>query len=155
MIVNPTPITAATFNGYWITNVQLILGTGKPGILQADLLPYDGQHLLATGGKRVSEVKLVQKATTDAPIAAMLTALNAEITRLSGNADAFNILTVSAPDPAKPVSIAVLWQAIGDKKSASYVIKDAYALAATDPQFAGVFSSTMAAIAGLAGLTVA
>jgi hypothetical protein len=154
MIVNPTPITAATFNGYWITNAQLILGTGKPGILQANMLPYDGQHLLATGGRQVSELNVTKKATDDAAFDGMLTSLKAEIARLSGNADAFGILHVSAPDPAKPVSIQVLWQETADKESSSYAIKDAYALAATDTQFAQVFGTAMAIIAGLAGLTV-
>ena len=151
MIANPTPVTAAPFNGMWITNLGIFLPTeAKPkGFIAGNLLPYDGTHLLANTGTRLYVGDLATKCTTDAPLAAMLGALEVELQRLAATTAAVEYLSVMAPRPARPVLVSAKFT--GGK---FHQIRDCYALAATDSVFAGVFQSVMAEIAHQAGLTV-
>lgn len=156
MIVNPTPITPATMSGMWVANVRIQLpASGDPrpriasGSFSARLLPYDGTHLLATGGKNVVIENLTSKRASDSTFDAVIASIIAEIERQAGKTG-LTTLTVIAPDPARPVI------AIGDFPDRSrHMIADCYALAATDEVFAGVFQSAMAEIARQAGLSVA
>lgn len=155
MIINPNPIVASTFNGYWITNAQFIQNAGVMKMLQANLLPYDGTHLLATGQKRVNELDLATKMESDANLSAVITSIKAEIARLSGHSEDFHIMQINAGDPSKPVTATIMW----DKPETGeaipmYRIADCFALCASDTQFAGVFQNTMGEIARLGGLNV-
>jgi hypothetical protein len=146
-ILNPTPVTPQTFSGMWVQHLNIVLPTeGKPkGVIQAQLLPYDGTNLLALGGKRVMKpLPSLESATTQ-----MLDNLKAEVARLSGNASAPLQIMVSAQDPTKPVKATVR---LADRKM--HNIEDCFALAATDSSFATVLGSTLAEIARIAGLQI-
>lgn len=152
MIQNPTPIQAATFAGMWITNLGIFLPTTeKPkGFIGGNFLPYDGQHLLATGGKRLFVGDLSTKRTTDTQLDAVLTALETECKRQANKNVAVKFIQTIAPDPTKPVIAQVFF--IG---GTNYRIADCFALAATDTTFANVFLTAMAEMARQAGLVVA
>ena len=150
MIVNPTPITAGTFGGFWIRNISVMLPTEThQGILSAELLPYDGEHLLATGAKRVALNDLKTKRTTDAQLNAMLTALVDEVKRQKNTTAEPRIVSVQAPDPSKPVVASVQFT---DKTA--HVIRDCFVLASTDLTFAGALQQVLGEVARQAGLTV-
>ena len=151
LIVNPTPITAATFSGMWVNQLQIFfpLETEK-GFIQGNLLPYDGTHLLAVGGKQVRVFDLEAKRKTDANLDGMLTALVAELKRQSKFSVDVKFVNVIATDPAKPV-VAMAFFADNTR----YVITDCFALAGTDATFAGVLNNTLGEVAHLAGLTIA
>jgi hypothetical protein len=146
-ILNPTPVTPSTFAGMWVQHLAIVLPTDeKPkGVINANLLPYDGSNLLVLGGKRAVAPLPTQDASTNA----MLTSLKAELARLSGNTTDPLTITVSAQDPSKPVRASIRF---ADKKV--HNIADCFALAATDQSFAGVFVSAMGEIARLAGLEI-
>jgi hypothetical protein len=148
MIANPTPIQAATFNGMWITMLQIIFPTvDKPrGIIQGRLLPYDGTTLLALGGKEAMRSIPSQ----DAQTTAMLTALETEVKRLANTTAAVRSIQVFANDPSKPVFAQFTF--VGVKQP--HRIVDCFALAATDAMFAGVLNATMAEVARIAGLKI-
>jgi hypothetical protein len=151
-IVNPTPVvTTGTFGIMWINAAGIFLTTkDKPnGFLQATLQPYDGTHLLSTGGKRVFQPNLVTARAANPTLDSALTALLAEAQRIAGETVAVSLVTISAPDPAKPVGIQVFF---ADGKH--HNIPDGFALAAGDTTFAGVFSNVMAALAELAGCAI-
>ena len=151
MIVNPTPVTTNTFDGMWVRNIGLMLPVdGHQGVLSAELLPYDGVHLLATNGKRVSINNLVDKRKTDANLDAMLTAIVAEVKRQKNTAVEPRIVSVQAQDPTKPVVASVQFV---DKTS--HVVKDCFTLAGTDQTFGAVLQQVMSEIARKAGLKVA
>ena len=156
MIVNPTPITPQTFNGMWVANVRLALpNTDFPvtfreghGSFNATLLPYDGAHLLATGGKPVRVENLLTKRAEDATFDGEVTAIIAEIERQASKTGLCT-LSVYGGDPARPV-VAIAEFADHTR----HTIADCYALAGTDTVFAGVFQAAMVEIARQAGLTV-
>lgn len=152
MIQNPAPQSATTFNGMWVTNLGIFLPTEeKPkGFIGGNFLPYDGTHLLATGGKRLFVGDLAQKRTTDQQIDAMLTSLVAEVQRQAGKTVAVKFIQTTAPDPAKPVTAQIAFE-----DGTFHRIADCFALCASDQVFAGVFMGAMAEIARQAGLTVA
>ena len=151
LIINPTPITAATFNGMWINQLQIFFPlAAQKGFIQGNLLPYDGTHLLATGGKSVRTFNLAGKRITDSNLDSTLTALQAELKRQSKNNADQKFVNVSAPDPAKAVVATVFFA-----DDTHYTVTNCYALAGTDATFAGVLNNTMATVARLAGLTVA
>jgi len=149
-IINPTPITTGTFGGMWIRNISVMLPTEThQGVLSAELLPYDGTHLLATGGKRVALNDLKTKRTTDAQLDALLTAIVAEVKRQKNTTVEPRIVSVQAPDPTKPVVATVQFM---DKTS--HVVSDCFTLCGTDATFAQVFQSVLGGVAQLAGLNV-
>ena len=150
MINNPAPVIASTFSGMWVTNLQVIFPTSaKKGILQANLLPYDGTHLLAAGGKRAFVNDIVAARSTDSVLDGVLTSLVAEVQRQSSKTSAPQIIQVNAQDPTGKVSAQVIFEG-----HSVYRIADCYALCATDEIFAGVFLSMMGEVARLAGLTI-
>ena len=159
MIINPTPQTPGVFNNMWVAN--MILQQPDPdfpaplfqqgyGRLNATLLPYDGTHLLATGRKVVFISKLTDKMTEDTVFAGVITALLAEAQRQAKVTTAVKSVSLSAPDPTKPVVVSAKFV-----DGTTYAIPDCWALAGTDSVFAGVFNNTEVEIARLAGLTVA
>ena len=149
-IINPTPITAGTFGGMWIRNISVMLPVeNHQGVLSAELLPYDGAHLLATGAKRVALNDLKTKRTTDAQLDALLTALVAEVKRQKNTTAEPRIISVQAPDPSKPVVATVQFV---DKTS--HVVRDCFGLCGKDKTFAQVFQSVMGGVAQLAGLSI-
>ena len=130
MIPNPTPITA-TFSGMWIQNARII---GQR--VDARIVPYDGQaHLLATGAREVRAKQLPEE------LAAQITAV---LQRLADTDQTPRIVHVSAFDPAKPVSVTVMFAGLRP-----YTIRDAFALAGTDAEFGAVFQTAMLTVAGL------
>lgn len=131
----------------WVQHLNIVLPTeDKPkGVIQAQLLPYDGTNLLALGGKRVlKSLPSAESATTQ-----MLDNLKAEVARLSGNTSAPLQIMVSAQDPTKPVRATVRF---ANRKM--HNIEDCFALAATDSKFAGVLNATLSEIARIAGLQI-
>ena len=152
MINNPTPITTGIFSGMWITSLQIIFPEGgKKGILQATFLPYDGVHLLATGGKKVFLNDLTTVRSNNTVLDSMLTALVVEVNRQASNTLVPRIIQVNAPNPT---SVKVAPAQIIFEDQSVYRIDDCFALCATDATFAGIFSNTMGEIATLAGLTI-
>ncbi len=150
-IVNPTPITAATFSGMWINQLQIFFPLGaQKGFIQGGLLPYNGTQLLATGGRSIRVFDLAGKRVTDSNLDSTLKALQAELKRQSNKNTDQKFLNVSAPDPSKPVSATAFFS-----DGTHFTIPDCYALAGKDSAFAGVFGATMATVARLAGLTIA
>ena len=136
-IINPTPVTTGTFGGMWVTSLQLFLD-GKD-FIQANFLPYDGTHMLATGGTRLNQK------IAPADFAALAT----EAKRQANKTADIKFLQLHGNDPAKPV-VARAFFTDGTMHS----IPDCFGLCATDPTFAQVFLGTMAQVATLAGLTV-
>jgi hypothetical protein len=135
----------------WINQLQIFFPIDEQkGFIQGSLLPYDGTHLLATGGRSVRVFNLAAKRKTDASLDSMLAGLVAELARQSKTATAVRFLSVSSLDPSKPVLVTVFFA-----DDTHYTIADCYALAATDSVFAGVFTGTLTKVATLSGLTVA
>lgn len=151
MIINPTPVTAATFDGMWVTNLGLYFPvTELPhSFLSARLSQYDGTNLLSTGGKYLNLPNLAASRAADAVLEASISDLLAECQLLAASESPVSMLLVSAPDPTKPV-----WARIVFVDKEFHDIHDCYALAATDPVFATVFQNTLEEIARLSGLTV-
>jgi hypothetical protein len=151
MIANPTPITAATFAGMWITNLEIFFPTAeKPrGFIGGNLLPYDGSHLLATGGVRVWVGNLAGKRTTDTTLDGVLAALTAECQRQASKTAAVRTIIVMAMSPAQPVVAMILFT-----DGTYHTIADCFGLASTDATFAGVFMDVMAEVARQAGLEI-
>jgi hypothetical protein len=149
-ILNPNPVTPATFSGMWIASLHLMFpSAAKRGMLSARLLPYDGQHLLATGGVDLRLTDLAAKRQADPAFDSMLTSLEVELDRQSGTDAAWERLTVVAPDPTKPV-VATAFTV----ERAHHRIPDCFVLAATDAGFAAVLQATLSEVARQAGLTV-
>jgi hypothetical protein len=148
----------------WISKLHLSLVNDWHGFLMAKLLPYDGQYLLATGGKDVFIRDLQNVRKTDMTLDAVLTALDIEIQRQYGNefkkhlpnlegvtvpSPSLITLQVFADDPSKPVKANAFCDS-----GAIVTIEDCFALTATDQQFAQVFISTMGEIARQAQLSL-
>ena len=157
MIKNPTPVTPQTFNGMWVSNVRLVLpNTDFPetfreghGSFNAMLLPYDGTHLLATGGKPVFVENLLTKRAADSTFDGVIASIVTEVERQAGKTG-LRSLTVMGGDPSKPV------RAMAEFVDLSrHTIADCLTLAGTDSVFGGVFQSAMNEIARQAGLSVA
>ena len=132
-IQNSSPIVASTFSNMWIQQLQIFLPQGN---VQANFLPCDGTHLLATGGKGIMQI---------AP-SGSFTALIAEVKTLANKTVEPTLVQVFASDPTKPVSAQCIFS---DKTN--YRIADIYALAATDATFAGILGNTLVLVAGMAG----
>lgn len=156
MIQNPTPVTPQTFNGMWVSNVRLVLPNSDfpetfregHGSFNAMLLPYDGTHLLATGGKPVSVENLLTKRAEDSTFDGVIASIVTEVERQAGKTDLRSLMVIGN-DPTKPV------RAIGEFADLSrHTIADCLTLAGTDEVFGGVFQSAMNEIARQAGLTV-
>ena len=145
MINNPTPITTNVFDGMWITSIQIMLPhENHKGMLNASLLPYDGdKHLLAIGRKDV------RKPIPDAAIDAMIDAVTTEVKRQAATDRAVRVIHVNAPDPSKPVTAMVMFA-----EGRHHFIQDCFALAGTDQTFAAILGNVMAAIASIAGLSI-
>ena len=130
----------------WIQSLQIMLPSDKNprGILRARLLPYDGTtNLLAIGSKDVMR----PIPSTEAPLTAMLATITAEVLRLADTDRSVRVIHVNAPDPAKPVSCAIMFT-----EGRPHFIPDCFALATTDASFATVLQGTMGEVARLAGL---
>ena len=96
-IINPTPVTTSTFAAIWINYARLEFGPSPVPCLFASFLPYDGSaHLLANGGKIINIA-----ASANAAIAPLLAALQAEVTRQSGNNAALQRCIIAASDPGQ------------------------------------------------------
>lgn len=145
MITNPNPVTA-TFSGMWISRLSIILPReGRKGTLIAVLNPYDAdtQILLATGLRRVQVgLPTESEALTDAIEVAIT-----EVQRIANTDREVADITVTAHDPKLPVGIAIRFT-----EGNGHAIKDAFALAGTDAQFASVFNTVMSSVAEAAGL---
>jgi hypothetical protein len=152
MIQNPNPITPQTFSGMWITSLSIFLPAAErpKGFITAHFLPFDGQNLLATGGKRYFGNDLAAKRTTDPVLDSMLASLEDECKRQAGKTSAVKFVTVQAPDPVKPVMAQIAFV-----DGTFHRIPDCFVTCGTDATFAGVFATAMGVIAELAGLTVA
>ena len=150
MIQNPNPVSTSTFSGMWITNLSVILPTAdKAGLLTVNFQPYDGSHLLATGGKRFAIMDIAKKSEEDATFKTMIDTLIAECKRQANKDGDIKFINVMAQDTARPVVAQIVFD---DK--IPYTIKDCFALAGSDTAFAGVFQGTMNEVAKLAGLSV-
>ena len=151
MIQNPTPITASTFSGMWITNLSLFLPTAEKatGFLNVNFQPYDGQHLLVNGGKRFAINDIAKKETEDTTFKTMLDTLVTECKRQAGKDIDVKFINVMAPDTTKTVMAQIAFI-----DGSFYTIKDCFALAGSDSVFGGVFQGTMIAIAKEAGLSM-
>ena len=161
-IVNPTPETPLniTFTGrWWIVSIRINfpipsfpvpLAKELYGSLSAGFLQYDGTHLLATGDKPLILPKLTDKIAADTVFAGVFNSLVAEVKRQAVVSTELASLTLIAPDPAKPVRVAVQFV-----DGINFSIPDCYAMGKTDSVFAGVFSAVEAEIARQAGLVIA
>lgn len=148
-IQNPTPIeTTATFDKLWVAHLRVVL-SGEAQYLHAHLLPYNGSHVLQAQPRLVRIVDLAAKRPQDAQLDAVLSALEAEAKRHAGTAEVRSV-SVQAGSPERPV-VVVIEKGEGQEP---YLIRDCFALAATDTQFATVLNGTLAEIARLASTTV-
>jgi hypothetical protein len=140
MIANPSPIQA-TFGGMWITKLHIL----PSHVINATMQPFDAAtgHLLATG-----EVHARAKADNQT-VAPVIASIRATIARLSGNQSDLRLVNVSAPAPSQPVRIMAAFES-----GPPYIIRDAFALAATDQDFAATLQATMAEVATIANLSV-
>lgn len=137
MIVNPNPVTPLPFNGMWINRLHLSLVGAS--LARATFLPYDGTNLLATG--KQSATGSLTEGVKDALVAKLKSLDNTFVTPIT--------VDVQADDPTKPVKAMIRFTS-----GPPLIIPDCYALCGTDPEFAQVFSNTMADIAALAGLEI-
>lgn len=158
MIQNPTPITTGTFNGMWISNIRLKMPDlvftdpvfpQSRGSFTATLLPYDGNHILASNIVRVTIPDLKAKRSADYGFDAIITSIIAEAKRQSGQPNDPVSVIVYAPDPTKLVSASFEFP-----NKITHMVKDCYALCSTDSTFASVFISVMGEVAKQAGLPV-
>ena len=145
MIINPTPITCDTMDRMWITSFRLF-----PDTMLADLLPYDGQRLLAVGGKTLRLMRLDEARAADEELDACVTAVLSEVARQAGNTSTCKCLSMTAPNPGAPAVAIALFET-----GLPLRVLDCWALAASDPVFAGVWQRTMATIARLSGCPTA
>jgi len=131
MIPNPTPITA-TFNGMWISNARIEMPAGK---VNAKLQGYDPntKHLLATGNKDIYGKAISPQLLAD---------IVSNLKRIAGRNADIRLINVIAPDPSKNVAISVMFA-----EGTPYILRDAFALAETDQDFAEVFTEAMEFIA--------
>jgi hypothetical protein len=131
MIPNPTPVTA-TFNGMWISNARIIMPAGR---IDARVQAYDPttKHLLATGSKDVRGKALTPE---------LVASITAHLKRIAVRNSDIRVIHVGASDPTKPVNVTVMFS-----EGRPYSIRDAFALAATDEDFAEVFTAAMNFIA--------
>lgn len=158
MIINPNPTTPGTFNGMWIANFRVTfpdpvfsnpIFPQSMGAAYANLLPYDGTHLLATGNKPVVIRDLQTERAQDAEFDAMLNSLEAECKRQAGKTAMIKSVQVMAPDPAKPVTAQIVFV-----DGTTHRIPDCFALSASDTIFGAMFTAAMEEIARLAGFVV-
>ena len=150
MINNPIPITPSTFSGMWITNLQIILNNSTTnGRINAMLLPYDGVHLLALGGKQISTRDLSATIISNHTLNSAISELLDLVSSRSKNTSAVLSIQVVALDPSKPVTAMVHFS-----DGNPYRINDCFKLCSTDAVFYTVFNNTMIEIAKLANLTV-
>jgi hypothetical protein len=150
-------IKAAIFDKMWINRVRLELPDPvftepifpqSKGRFNASLLPYNGTHLLATGGEKVNIEDLNAKRASDTTFDSIVTAFTAEVDRQSTKTGLKSI-TIIANDPAKPVRLMAEYL-----DSQPFTIADCFALSKTDNTFGTAFESAMDEIARQAGLTV-
>jgi hypothetical protein len=151
-ITNPTPISSLEFSRMWITGASLVSRGGKT-VLSAELAPYDGTHLLATGTIHVAK----QNIEKEASMTSVLPALTEKIRALATAAGIAptskqEIVQIVAPDPARLVTATVLFRKAQGVLEKPLTIPDVFGMAAVDPDFGTVVGQMMEAIAGFAGL---
>ena len=150
-ILNPTPINPTSFNNMFVANMLLTLPTDiSNGQMFATILPYNGEHLLATGGKRLTILNLKDSMEKDASLATMVTNIVAEAKRQANSTSTVSRISVYAPDPTIPVRVVVQFE----DTPKPFMINDCFTLASTDAQFGTIFLSAMAEVATRAGLSV-
>jgi hypothetical protein len=151
MIQNPTPITASTFSGMWVTNFSAFFPVeNRPnGLLIAGFSPFDGAHLLATGGQRLFINNLVTARAGDATFNTQMSALTVECKRLAGTDQDVEFVSVRALDPSKPITAATKFV-----DGSFHNIRDCMTLAGTDATFAAAFNSIMGELARKQGLSI-
>ena len=151
MIANPSPTTPAPFVGMWVTKLTVILPTAERprGLIDGDLLPYNGAQLLSTGGAKVNIPDLASQRATDPALSGVLLALTDECKRQANKAASLTAIVVAAPDPALLVTATLVF---ADRTT--HIIPDCFALCAADPVFAGTFLAAMGEVARQAGLSM-
>jgi len=143
MIINSNPITAGVFDGIWISRLSIHWpGYGHQGMLHAELHPYDGTHLLATGTCRVSKHQL----ELDSTWLGILTDAQSWLAAAIQDETGVRSVHVKAPDPTRPVVMVARFLS-----GNSCHISDCFAYAASQPAFGQIFATTMAAVAAEAG----
>jgi hypothetical protein len=145
-ILNPDPKQLGTTSAMWVTSFLLRLDAGN--LFTASLLPYDGAHLAALGGKRV--VKRVSEIRQNPQVDSIIGTLVSELQRIAGTPQPIASLSVAASDPSNPVVATIRFAG----SIRPFTIPNCFALCASDPQFANVFGSVMGLIATLAGLEI-
>ena len=101
VITNPNPIAPGACNKYWIASLTL----SNP-LFSATLRPFDGQFVVGNASKAK---QVVADASKDSAAAAVVTAAFAQITRLSGNAAAVEVVTYYEADPLAPVAVTAVF----------------------------------------------
>ena len=131
MLEHPNPITVSgTFNGLWIKSARINIG----GPIIVTSVHFNGSQILG------DDSNSVHRAST---ATAINDAVVAEVTRLTSRTG-LRAVSVNAPSPSKPICVVCSFDS-----GAPHIIKDAYALAATDHVFGAAFASVMTAIGNL------
>ena len=134
VLTNPSPVTPNACNEYWVTSITL----SNP-LLAAALCPFDGQYVIGNASK---SKRIVADTSRDSAALAAVNAVFAQISRLSGNSAAVNVVTTSEADPLSPVAVTAVF-ADGNV----YQIADLFALIAADSQAAAAYESLMSYLA--------
>jgi hypothetical protein len=126
MIPHPNPITVdPSFSGTWITSVRIAIGSS--GIVSH--VRYNGAHTL-------NERPVFVTINLD-DLSSIESIIIAEAKRLF-DIEELNYVSVQSNYPNRPIRII-----FGQRGKRSYVISDAYELAAKDSVFAEAFQSIM------------
>ena len=99
-ITNPTPVTAGVFNQLYVISF-----TCTANVLNAILVPTDGTYLLGNP----SQQKRVQMLASDVVAGPLILSLVAQLAAASKETGIFLSMTVSSPDPAKPITLSAVY----------------------------------------------
>jgi hypothetical protein len=130
VLTNPNPITPNVCDKFWVSSITL----SNP-LLSAVLRPYDGQIVIGNPSK---ENRVVADTSKDAAAAAAVTAIFAQITRLSEKTAAVSVATVSEADPLSPIRLVAVFS-----DRSSFSIPDVMALVASDSAVAAAYNQVL------------
>jgi hypothetical protein len=131
MLEHPNPLSiSGDFTGLWIRSARISIG----GPIIVSAVHFNGVQIL---GDDTNSVHPASTATS------INEAVVAEVTRLTGRTG-LKVVSVNAPSPSKPICVVCSFDA-----GPPHIIKNAYALAATDSTFAAAFTNVMTQIGAL------
>ena len=131
----PIAVDAQRGNAYWLASLTL----SNP-LTSAVLRPYDGQHVI--GNASLSR-RVTADTSKDAAAAAVVSAVLANVARLSGKSAAPVMVTLSEADPLSAVPLVA---SFADKST--YRVRDVMVLLATDSTASAAYAQVISYLAG-------